>query len=80
MAEDQTAPAADRFDSGDIVARLKLRMIEQALPLWSTEGWDATTGGFVDRLGPDGRADRLDPFVTRCRKVKTGRDASIGSV
>ena len=61
MAEDQTAPAADRFDSGDIVARLKLRMIDHALPLWSTEGWDATTGGFVDRLGPDGRADRLAP-------------------
>ena len=36
-------------------------MIDHALPLWSTEGWDATTGGFVDRLDPDGRADRLAP-------------------
>jgi|tagenome__1003787_1003787.scaffolds.fasta_scaffold20926949_2 mannose/cellobiose epimerase-like protein (N-acyl-D-glucosamine 2-epimerase family) len=61
MADEQTAPPPDRFDSGDIVARLKLRMIDHALPLWSTEGWDATTGGFVDRLLPDGRADRLAP-------------------
>jgi len=61
MAEEQTAAAPDRFESGDIVARLKLRMIDHALPLWSTEGWDAMTGGFVDRLGPDGRADRLAP-------------------
>ena len=38
MAEGQTA-AADG-DSDDIVAKLKLRMIEHALPLWSGEGWD----------------------------------------
>ena len=44
-------------DSADIVAKLKLRMIDHALPLWSTEGWDATTGAFVEQLHPDGRAD-----------------------
>jgi mannose-6-phosphate isomerase len=36
-------------------------MIEHCLPLWSTEGWDGKTGGFIDRLAPDGRADRLAP-------------------
>ena len=44
-----------------VIGRLKQRMIDHALPLWSTEGWDAAAGGFVDRLHPDGRADRLAP-------------------
>jgi hypothetical protein len=35
MAEEQTTAAADRFDSDDIVAKLKLRMINHALPFWS---------------------------------------------
>jgi mannose/cellobiose epimerase-like protein (N-acyl-D-glucosamine 2-epimerase family) len=61
MAEEQTDVAADRFDSDDIVARLKCRMIDHALPLWSKESWDQTTGGFVDRLDQEGRADRLAP-------------------
>jgi mannose/cellobiose epimerase-like protein (N-acyl-D-glucosamine 2-epimerase family) len=61
MAEEQTASAEDRLDSGDSVARLKLRMIDHALPLWSTEGWDRTAGGFVEHLDHDGRADRLAP-------------------
>ena len=58
MAEGQTAAAED---SVDIVAKLKLRMIDHALPLWATEGWDPTTGGFIDRLDQDGHADRLAP-------------------
>ena len=45
----------------DIVARLRVRMIDHALPLWSREGWDASTGGFVDRLDHEGRADRHAP-------------------
>src|SRR2546423_7128937 len=61
MAERNTAAAAGALDSADIVARLKLRMIDHCLPLWSTEGWDDVTGGFIDRLDPDGRADRLAP-------------------
>src|SRR5262249_61405394 len=44
---------------GDIVVALKNFIIERSLPLWSGEGWDAASGGFVDRLGQDGRADRL---------------------
>jgi len=58
MAEGQSVAAED---SADIVATLKVRMIDHALPLWSTEGWDAAAGGFVDRLDQDGRADRLAP-------------------
>lgn len=48
-------------DAAGVIGRLKQRMIDHALPLWSTEGWDAAAGGFVDRLQPDGRADRLAP-------------------
>lgn len=48
-------------DNADIVAKLKRRMIEQALPLWSTTGWDAAAGGFYDRLHPDGSPDPQAP-------------------
>ena len=58
MAEAQDV-AAD--GAADIVARLKRRMIDQALPLWSTVGWDSAAGGFVDRLHQDGSADRAAP-------------------
>ena len=61
MADNDAAEAANRSDSGDIVAKLKARMIDQAFPLWSTQGWDPATGGFIDRLTPDGAADRLAP-------------------
>ena len=47
-------------DQAADVVRLKLRMIDHCLPLWSTEGWD-DGGGFIDRLDQDGRADRLAP-------------------
>src|SRR5580698_3684680 len=57
MAETQAA--AD--ETVDVVARLKRRMIDHALPLWSAEGWDSTAGGFVDRLDQNGRADLLAP-------------------
>src|SRR6195952_965247 len=61
MAEGFSDAAADPVEANDIVARLKLRIIEHALPLWSGEGWDPTTGGFVDRLDQHGRADRDAP-------------------
>jgi mannose/cellobiose epimerase-like protein (N-acyl-D-glucosamine 2-epimerase family) len=60
MAETQTGEAAEPFDP-DIVGKLKLHMIDHCLPLWSNEGWDRTSGGFVDRLHPDGRADDSAP-------------------
>jgi mannose/cellobiose epimerase-like protein (N-acyl-D-glucosamine 2-epimerase family) len=58
MSERQSVAAED---SADIVAKLKLRMIDHALPLWSKQGWDPETGGFVDRLDQEGRADRHAP-------------------
>ena len=54
MADERTI-AAD--ETADVVARLKRRMIGEALPLWSTIGWDAASGGFIDRLHRDGTAD-----------------------
>lgn len=58
MADGQIA-ATD--EAADVVARLKRRVIEHCLPLWSGEGWDAGTGGFIERLDRDGRADRQAP-------------------
>lgn len=68
MADAQTAAAED---SGDVVARLKARMIDHALPLWSGEGWDRTTGGFIDRLTPEGRADVEAPrrILVQARQI-----------
>ena len=60
MAETQTGGAAEPFDP-DIVGKLKLHVIDHCLPLWSNEGWDRASGGFVDRLHPDGRADVSAP-------------------
>jgi mannose-6-phosphate isomerase len=65
MVDGHTDAAADQADAGDIVARLKLHMIDHALPLWSGEGWDRSTGGFVERLDQEGRADRLAPRRVR---------------
>jgi mannose/cellobiose epimerase-like protein (N-acyl-D-glucosamine 2-epimerase family) len=56
MVETNSATTANRPD--DIVAVLKALMIDHALPLWSIAGWDPVAGGFVDRLDPEGRADR----------------------
>jgi mannose-6-phosphate isomerase len=58
MADDRII-AAD--EAADVVARLKRRMIDDALPLWSGEGWDRISGGFIDRLHRDGTADRAAP-------------------
>ncbi|MGV7214049.1 AGE family epimerase/isomerase [Bradyrhizobium sp. UFLA05-112] len=48
-------------EAADVVARLKRRIIDEALPLWSGEGWDAASGGFIDRLHKNGSADRAAP-------------------
>jgi len=68
-------------DATEVVDRLKRRMIDHALPLWSTEGWDETAGGFVDRLHEDGRADRLAPrrvFVQARQIYCYARTAQLG--
>ncbi|MFL5152577.1 MAG: AGE family epimerase/isomerase [Microvirga sp.] len=56
---DEGISAAD--EAADVVARLKRRMIDEALPLWSTVGWDHGAGGFIDRLHRDGTADVTAP-------------------
>jgi mannose/cellobiose epimerase-like protein (N-acyl-D-glucosamine 2-epimerase family) len=52
-------------DGQQIVETLKTRMTEHSLPLWSREGWDPATGGFVERLDKEGRADRAAPRRVR---------------
>ncbi|MEY9176491.1 hypothetical protein ABIF15_007723 [Bradyrhizobium elkanii] len=68
MAEAESV-AAD--GAADVVARLKRRIIGEALPLWSTAGWDGTAGGFVDRLHQDGTADRAAPrrIMVQARQI-----------
>jgi mannose-6-phosphate isomerase len=53
------------FDPQTVVARLKSLMIEHALPLWSSVGWDDRSGAFVERLSADGRADLEAPRRVR---------------
>ena len=66
-----TGVAAQQADSDDIVVVLKSRMIHQALPLWSSKGWDRTTGGFVERLHQDGSPDDLAPrrILVQARQI-----------
>jgi mannose-6-phosphate isomerase len=45
-------------DSQEIINVLRTLMIEHALPLWSGEGWDQTSGGFIEKLDIEGKADR----------------------
>src|SRR5271170_6349639 len=45
-------------EARDIVGILRTRMTEHSLPLWSGEGWDLATGGFVEKFDFEGRADR----------------------
>jgi mannose-6-phosphate isomerase len=53
------------FEPQDIVQVLKTLMVEHSLPLWSSGGWDKTTGGFIERLNIDGHADRAAPRRVR---------------
>jgi mannose-6-phosphate isomerase len=52
-------------DGQEIVETLKTRITEYSLPLWAREGWDPGTGGFVEQLDPEGRADRAAPRRVR---------------
>lgn len=45
----------------DIVATLKTLIIDHALPLWATAGWDRQRGGFVERLDKDGSPQTETP-------------------
>ena len=50
---------------GTIVKDLRAWAAEQALPLWSTTGWDSARGGFVERLHKDGTANSEAPRRVR---------------
>jgi mannose/cellobiose epimerase-like protein (N-acyl-D-glucosamine 2-epimerase family) len=81
MAEADAVTVTDASDSSDVVGRLKRRIVEQCLPLWSTEGWDRASGGFIDRLTVDGRADVLAPrrvFVQARQIYCYAKAAQIG--
>ena len=52
-------------DDSTIVKALKTQMVENSLPLWAGAGWDRTTGGFVERLDREGRADQNAPRRVR---------------
>ncbi|MDA9408574.1 AGE family epimerase/isomerase [Bradyrhizobium sp. CCBAU 45384] len=58
MADEGIIPVEE---TAGVVARLRRHMIEDAIPLWSTVGWDHRTGGFIDRLHRDGTADAAAP-------------------
>ena len=58
MADESIIPADE---AADIVARLKRRMIEHAMPLWSTVGWDAGDGRLHRPAAPRRPAERLAP-------------------
>ena len=51
--------------SQGVINTLKTLMIEHSLPLWSGEGWDRTTGGFVERLNVEGHGDIAAPRRVR---------------
>jgi mannose/cellobiose epimerase-like protein (N-acyl-D-glucosamine 2-epimerase family) len=63
MNSDRAAPSAT--NGAEVVQTLKSLMIDHALPLWWREGWDASRGGFVERLDRQGRADYVAPRRVR---------------
>jgi mannose/cellobiose epimerase-like protein (N-acyl-D-glucosamine 2-epimerase family) len=71
MVETNPVTTANPTEAGDIVAILKNLIIDHSLPLWSGAGWDRTTGGFVDRLDAQGRADHAAPrrVVVQARQI-----------
>src|SRR5438105_1112522 len=52
-------PSASIVENREITSILTALMVDHSLPLWSLEGWDATAGGFVERLDIEGKADRF---------------------
>ncbi|MDB5654499.1 MAG: mannose-6-phosphate isomerase [Tardiphaga sp.] len=61
----ESSPATPIVRTDRVVASLKSQLIDHALPLWSSEGWDGSTGGFVERLDISGHADLAAPRRVR---------------
>jgi mannose-6-phosphate isomerase len=49
--------SSDSLAPAQIADELRRWAIEKALPLWSSQGFDAGRGGFQERLNPDGSPD-----------------------
>lgn len=47
------------------VPSLRAFLIEQALPIWATLGWDTHSGGFIERLDRNGRPEIETPRRVR---------------
>jgi mannose-6-phosphate isomerase len=60
-----TGTGATTLPAVSIVTELTGWMAEQSLPLWSGAGWDSATGGFIERLDREGRADLAAPRRVR---------------
>lgn len=50
---------------------VKTWLVEQALPLWATRGFDMTRGSFIERLHPDGTPDQNAPrrLIVQARQI-----------
>ena len=44
-------------EAEQIVGTLRQLMVDHALPLWASKGWDDRNGGFIERLNLDGSPD-----------------------
>lgn len=55
----------------EIIRTLRSLIRDHTLPLWSSEGWDSSRGGFVERLDIVGKADYLSPrrVLVQARQV-----------
>lgn len=67
--------------ASNIADYLRRWAIEKALPLWSSNGFDAKRGGFHERLNPDGSPDLTSPRRLRVQARQTyvyAHAASLG--
>jgi mannose/cellobiose epimerase-like protein (N-acyl-D-glucosamine 2-epimerase family) len=44
-------------ETEQIAGKLRQLMVDHALPLWASKGWDDRNGGFIERLNLDGSPD-----------------------
>jgi mannose-6-phosphate isomerase len=58
-------------DPARVTAGLRRWMVDKALPLWASAGYDARRGGFQERLRPDGTPDLAPPrrLLVQARQI-----------
>lgn len=62
---DDMTSVLSQTDDDNAGTRLKTFVVRDALPLWARIGWDAGSGGFIERLDGEGRADAAAPRRVR---------------